>query len=102
MSKKKTFELESQNDELEAQRLRLLQKLRQQAEMSAGPGTKFFGLTPDQCDIVFQYIEELREGGTEMPLNDKSRELQSRINELEAEIGKLRKHGIKTATELAA
>lgn len=37
-----------------------------------------------------------------MPLNDKSRELQKRVNELEAEIGKLRKHGIKTATELAA
>ena len=98
----KTHELEEQNEELEAQRLRLLQKLRQQSEMSAGQGTRFFGLTPDQCDIVFQYIEELRDGGTDMPLNDKSRELQHKVNQLEAEIGKLRKHGIKTATELAA
>ena len=55
------------------------------------------GGKPSRCNLSFAFVFR-----AQMPLNDKSRELQKRVNELEAEIGKLRKHGIKTATELAA
>ena len=46
-------------DDLEKERVKLLERLRKQADLATGDGT-FYGLTNEECDSVFELIEHIR------------------------------------------
>ena len=49
--------------ELEKARVKLLERLRKQADLATGNGA-FYGLTNEQCDSVFELIEHMRYVGS--------------------------------------
>ncbi|GBG27827.1 Centrosomal protein of 290 kDa [Hondaea fermentalgiana] len=75
-------ELEGQNEALEDERLRLLEALRVNAANMGDKGMKLYGLTADQVIQVNQFVENLREGRVELPLDDRSLQLKEEIREL--------------------
>uniref|UniRef100_A0A7S2SL22 Centrosomal protein of 290kDa coiled-coil region domain-containing protein n=1 Tax=Mucochytrium quahogii TaxID=96639 RepID=A0A7S2SL22_9STRA len=79
-------ELEQQNEDLEDERLRLLESLRLNAQNMGDKGMKFYGLTADQVILVNRFVENLREGNVDLPLNDKSLQLKEEIKELKSHL----------------
>ena len=50
--------------DLEKDRVKLLERLRKQADLATGNGT-FYGLTNEECDSVFELIEHIRYVGSQ-------------------------------------
>jgi len=75
-------EMKSQNEALEDERLRLLEALRQNAVNFGEQGIKHLGLAAEQVVHVNKFVENLRDGRVELPLDDKSLQLKEEIREL--------------------
>ena len=84
-------ELEQQNDTLENERLRLLKALRLSAQQMGEKGMKFYGLSAQQIVQVNEFAEGMRDGTVELPLDDKSLELQKKCLGLERELREARR-----------
>jgi chromosome segregation ATPase len=79
-------EMQQQMDDLDAERLRLLKKLRQVAVVNADKGLKFAGLDADQMLKVNEFALSLRDGKVVLPLDDRSFELAQRVKALESQV----------------
>ncbi|CAK8989635.1 Centrosomal protein of 290 kDa (Cep290) [Durusdinium trenchii] len=102
-------ELEQQNEALENERFRLLDSLRKNAVNMGEKGMKLYGLSAEQVVHVNNFIENLREGRVDLPLDDRSlefkeeiRELKHRLREVERDLAsaemQLEKGGLGPAT----
>ena len=80
-------EQERQIEALEGEQHRLLRALRDNAARISEKGVRFLGLDPDQLLQVNAFATQLRDG-VAMPLDDKSRALNRRLEEVEAEGGR--------------
>jgi hypothetical protein len=59
--------------------------LRERAIEIGEKGTRFLGMSPDQIGLVMQFALNLKNGNTDLPLNDKSKELLEQIISLKSE-----------------
>jgi chromosome segregation ATPase len=75
-------ELQRQNDALEEQRMKLLRQLRVHAEQLGDKSLRYFGLTAEQLMLVNEFAENLRDGRVELPVNDRTLELQGEVRRL--------------------
>jgi chromosome segregation ATPase len=75
-------ELQAQNDALEEQRTRLLRQLRVHAEQAGGKALQYYGLKPEQLMLVNEFAENLRNGSVDLPVNDRTIELQGEVKRL--------------------
>jgi hypothetical protein len=79
LAKSDTAFLQQRVDSLEAERRSILEDLRKQMVHTNEAGLKFYGISPEQMNLVVQYAESLRDGTNQQPLNDKSRALASQL-----------------------
>ena len=78
--------LEKEIEELEEERTKLRYRLRQISSLfSNKPGERYKDLSPEQLYLIDQYAMSLREGG-ELPLNDRSKELQAQVVQLKSQV----------------
>lgn len=75
-------ELQRQNDSLEEQRMKLLRQLRVHAEQMGDKSLRYFGLSAEQLMLVNEFAENLRDGRVELPVNDRTVELQGEVRRL--------------------
>lgn len=73
-------ELQRQNDALEEQRIKLLRQARVHAEQLGDKSLRYFGLTPEQLMLVNEFAENLRDGRVELPVHDRTLEIQAELN----------------------
>lgn len=79
-------QLERENSDLEDERLRLLGELRLAMQNITEKGMKHMGLTGEQVVQVARFADNLREGRTELPLNDISLQLKKELREMKQEL----------------
>ncbi|GMH51677.1 hypothetical protein TrST_g11013 [Triparma strigata] len=77
------IELNRQVDMLEADRLKLMRQLRDNAAQIGEKGIRFWGLSAAQLMKVTEFATNLRDGVTELPLDDKSIELSGKVREMQ-------------------
>lgn len=69
----------------QVERTRLLRQLRERAIEIGNNGTRFLGMDPQQIELVMEFASNVKAGRTNLPLNDKSKELLEQINNLKSE-----------------
>jgi chromosome segregation ATPase len=79
-------ELTRQIDMLEADRLKLMRQLRDNAAQIGEKGIRFWGLSAGQLMKVTEFATNLRDGITELPLDDRSLELTAQVKNMKIEI----------------
>ncbi|KAL3794131.1 hypothetical protein HJC23_012838 [Cyclotella cryptica] len=84
--KSENAELSRQVDALEVERTKLLTHIRQQAIDISEKGTRFLGMDHQQMALVIEFATNLRNGRTDLPLNDKSKDLTAQITSLQSQI----------------
>ena len=94
-------ELGRQNEALEEQRVKLLHQLRVQAAQTGEEGLRHYGLTAEQMAAVNEFAENLRNGLMELPLTDRSMELQRLLQAANEKAASLEAHLRVAETELA-
>ena len=83
--KAENTELLRQLQSLESERNNLLSQLRMQAAEIGLKGVKFLGMEPAQVAKVVEFAQNLRKGNVELPLNNRSIELQNQLSSIKAE-----------------
>mmetsp|Transcript_22137 Transcript_22137/g.46294 ORF Transcript_22137/g.46294 Transcript_22137/m.46294 type:complete len:1330 (+) Transcript_22137:96-4085(+) len=78
-------ELSRQIDALEDERTKLLAQLRERAIEIGDRGVRFLGMSAQQISQVMEFASNLRNGITELPSNDRTRELMSEISNLKSD-----------------
>lgn len=79
--------LESEIEELEAERTQLRYRLRQYNTLYSNKGERFKDMNQMQLDLLDQYAMNLKEGKVELPQIDKSqKEMEREIIKLKAQI----------------
>jgi hypothetical protein len=68
------------------ERTKLLTHIRQQAIDIGEKGTRFLGMDHQQMALVIEFATNLRNGNTDLPLNDKSKELTAQITLLQSQV----------------
>ena len=71
---------------LEADRLKLMRQLRDNAAQIGEKGIRFWGLSAGQLMKVTEFATNLRDGITDLPLDDKSLELSAKVKTLEMQV----------------
>jgi hypothetical protein len=71
-------ELKRQNEILEKDRNTHLQQLRDNAADIGEKGTRFWGLNAKQMSQVFEFVNSIRSGSNQLPLDNKSKVLKVR------------------------
>lgn len=92
-------ELQRENEELESQRLSLLHERRVQAVQISEKALKFYGLSPTQLAKVTEFAENLRDGKVELPLDNKTLELQSELERLRRQMDEERTAFVRASLE---
>jgi chromosome segregation ATPase len=95
-------ELQAQNDALEEQRTRLLRQLRVHAEQAGGKALQYYGLKPEQLMLVNEFAENLRNGSVELPVNDRTIELQGEVKRLRERLEEAKNERDEAVTKAAA
>ena len=72
---------------LEADRLKLMRQLRDNAAQIGEKGIRFWGLSAAQLMKVTEFATNLRDGITELPLDDRSIELTAKVRGFEIQQG---------------
>jgi hypothetical protein len=72
-------ELQRQNESLEEQRLKLLHQLRVHATNLGDTSLRYFGLSSEQLMIVNEFAESLRDGSAQLPVHDRTVEVQAEL-----------------------
>lgn len=67
------------------ERTKLLTQLRERAIEIGENGTRFLGMDPLQMSLVLEFASNIKNGTTDLPLNDRSKELMSQIAALKSE-----------------
>lgn len=67
------------------ERTKLLTQLRERAIEIGENGTSFLGMDPLQMSLVLEFASNIKNGTTDLPLNDRSKELMSQIAALKSE-----------------
>lgn len=83
-------ELARQNEELEAQRGKLLRQLRVHASNAGEEALVHYGLSAEHMAAVNEFAEALRSGRADLPLTDRSATLQAELRQAQATIRGLR------------
>ena len=81
-------EVDKARGEAEQEVAELKHKLLQMTVLynQAGSSERYRNLTMDQLHLVDQFVINLKSGRQEIPLNDKSKELQEEVNKLKAQL----------------
>ena len=79
-------ELSRQIESLEVERTVLLRQLRERAIDLGEKGARFLGMDTEHVAQVMEFVNNLRRGTVELPLNDRSKELLAEISSLKSEI----------------
>jgi hypothetical protein len=67
------------------ERTKLLTQLRERAVEIGEHGIRFLGMDPQQLSLVLEFASNIKNGTTDLPLNDRSKELMSQIAALKSE-----------------
>jgi Ca2+-binding EF-hand superfamily protein/chromosome segregation ATPase len=86
--------LEQEVEELEKERVDLRYRLRNASTLYGEKGLRFHDLTSEMMELVDQYAQNLREGKTDLPLTDRSRELMKEVEKLKAQLELLQSYGL--------
>jgi hypothetical protein len=77
-------ELNRQIEDLEKDRVILMKRLRENAAQIGEKGMRFIGLDADQIIQIAEFAKNLQQGKIDLPLNDRSLELSSKVSSLNA------------------
>lgn len=69
----------------QVERTKLLTHLRERAVEIGEKGARFLGMDPQQMGLVLEFVSNLKSGNTDLPLNDRSKELLDQITLLKSE-----------------
>ena len=78
-------ELIKQINMLESDRNNLMRRLRENAIQISEKGIRFHGLTSQQMEQISEFAKNLKLGRVELPLNDRSAELNAQLESISAE-----------------